>query len=240
MGAAATRMLVARGLDVLCVDRDAAGLEKLQADLADGPGTAYVRVADLTSASEVEGYVSEAVERWPRIAGAFHIAGWEGSLRRFTEADISEFDEVMAANTRSVWYGMRYLVPLLIAQGGGAIVNTGSYAAIRGGRFTAAYAAAKHAVVGLSRSVAIENASLNIRVNVVAPGTMDTRMAWSMASTISPDDPAAGLKTMTDRIPRGRMATPEDLASVGVWLLLDAPEHLSGQVIPVDGARSAG
>lgn len=240
MGSAAVRILVERGLDVFCVDRDEPGLEKLRASMPPGPGAVHLHVADLTQAPEVAGYVEEVVSRGQQIAGAFHVAGWEGSLRRFVDADIDEFDTAMAANARSVWYGMKYLVPALIAQGGGAIVNTGSYAAIRGGRFTSAYAAAKHALVGLSRSVAIENAALNVRVNVVAPGTMDTRMAWSMAATISPDDPAAGLKVMTERIPRQRMATPQDLAKVGVWLLLDAPEHLSGQVIPVDGARSAG
>jgi NAD(P)-dependent dehydrogenase (short-subunit alcohol dehydrogenase family) len=153
---------------------------------------------------------------------------------------MDEFDRCMTANARSVWYGMKAMLPVLLAGGGGTFVNTGSYAAIRGGRFTAAYAASKHAVVGLTKSVAVEYAALNIRANVVAPGTMDTRMARSMAATINPADPAAGLQLMTDRIPRRKMATPEEVAEVGIWLLTEAPAHLSGQVIPVDGARSAG
>lgn len=239
MGAAAARQLVERGVSVLAVDRNEAGLAALTAT-ARGPGELVTAVADLTDANAVQGYVDLALNRWGGLDGAFHIAGWEGNLKPFAEQDLNEFDLCMAANARTVWYGMKAILPVLLQAGGGSIVNTGSYAAIRGGRFTAAYAASKHAVVGLSKSVAVEYGAANIRVNVVAPGTMDTRMARAMAATISPDDPQAGLKVMTDRIPRRKMGTPEEVAAVGVWLLTEAPDHLSGQVIPVDGARSAG
>jgi NAD(P)-dependent dehydrogenase (short-subunit alcohol dehydrogenase family) len=240
MGAVAARLLVERGLKVLGVDRDAKGLDKLKSDLSGMKGEVLTCVADLEKADDVLRYVDLGVKTWGKLDGAFHIAGWVGSLKPFADAGMDEFDRVMAANTRSVWYGMKALFPVFLANGGGVIVNTGSYAAIRGGRFTAAYASAKHAIVGLSRAVAVEYAASNIRVNVVAPGTMDTSMARTMAATISPSDPDAGLRRMIERIPRQKMATTLEVAQVGVWLLLDAPAHLSGQVIPVDGARSAG
>lgn len=240
MGSAACRMLTARGARVVAVDRDAEGLERLGQELAGTGGELLTYVADLTRFEDVAGYVDLAVKSWGGVDGAFHIAGSNGALKPMVEADIDEFDRMIAINARSVWYSMKAVLPTFLKQGGGAIVNTGSYAAIRGGRFTAAYASAKHALVGLTRCMAVEYGPANIRCNMVAPGTMDTRMAWEMAATISPADPAAGLRTMTGRIPKGRMARPEEVASVGVWLLLDAPEHLSGQVIPVDGARSAG
>lgn len=240
MGTAACRLLTARGARVLAVDRDAGGLRRLGEALSGAGGELVTRTADLEVFDEVAGYVDLAVERWGGVDGAFHIAGAEGDLKPMVEAGIEAFDEMMAANARSVWYGIKALLPVFLRQGGGAVVNTGSYGSIRGGRFTSAYAAAKHAVVGLSRCLAVEYGHANIRCNVVAPGSMDTRMARAMAARISPDDPEAGLRRMQERIPRGRMAQPEEVASVGVWLLLDAPAHLSGQVIPVDGARSAG
>ncbi len=240
MGAVAARLLAAKGARVLCVDRDEAGLARTKADLASSGGEIVTCVADLEKVDDVLRYVDVGVKAWGGLDGAFHIAGWEGHLKKFGDQQMDEFDRCMAANARSVWYGMKAILPVLLDGGGGSIVNTGSYAAIRGGRFTAAYAASKHAVVGLTKSVAVEYGALGIQVNLVAPGTMDTRMARSMAATINPEDPAAGLRTMTERIPRRKMATPEEVASVGVWLLTEAPAHLSGQVIPVDGARSAG
>lgn len=240
MGLAACRQLAARGAHVLAVDRNADGLQKLKEELSGSTGEILTFAADLQKLDDVNAYVDLGVKSWGGLDGAFHLAGVAGELSPFVEADIEDFDLMMALNARHVWYGMKALVPLFLKQGGGVIVNTGSYVANRGGRFISAYAAAKHAVVGLTRCVAIEYASSNIRVNVICPDSTDTPMARSMATRLSPDDIEAGLRIMSERIPRKQMAMPEEVSEVGVWLLLDAPAHLSGQVIPVDGARSAG
>jgi 3alpha(or 20beta)-hydroxysteroid dehydrogenase len=240
MGSVACRLLAGRGANIVAVDRDAKRLEQVARELSGVGGEVLTAVADVSNYRDVAAYVDLALGTWGGVDGAFHIAGDAGRLKSFAEADLEEFDEMIASNARSVWYGMKALLPVFLNQGGGAIVNTGSYAAIRGGRFTAAYAAAKHAVVGLTRCMAVEYGGVNIRCNVVAPGSMDTPMAREMAAKISPGDTEAGLRRMAERIPKGRMARTDEVASVGVWLLLDAPEHLSGQVIPVDGARSAG
>lgn len=240
MGMAACRQLAARGANVLAVDRNAEGLKRLESELAGSRGEFITATAELEKFDDVRGYVDLAVKSWGGLDGAFHLAGLAGELSPFVDAEIEEFDHMMAINARSVWYGMKALVPVFLKQGGGAIVNTGSYVAQRGGRFISAYAAAKHAVVGLTRCVAIEYAAANVRVNVICPDSTDTPMARAMATRLSPNDLEAGLRIMSDRIPRKQMGMPEEVAEVGVWLLLDAPAHLTGQVIPVDGARSAG
>jgi meso-butanediol dehydrogenase / (S,S)-butanediol dehydrogenase / diacetyl reductase len=239
MGREAVRQLAQRDVNVLCVDRDEPALKQLEQDLPAETGELDFSVADVTRLADVQGYVDRAVRRWGGLDGAFHIAGWEGAMVSFEETDVEAFDELIAVNARSVWYGMKCVVPHLLDRGGGAIVNTGSYVAFHGTPRTAAYGAAKHAVVGMTRGVAVELASRDVRVNVVAPGAMDTRMQRTLWQNTNPDDPEKGKAAVLARTPRGKLADPAEVAAVGVWLLLDAPAHLTGQVIPVDGARSA-
>lgn len=236
MGSHAVRILAARGAGVLCVDRDADSLARLAAEL---PGAdVAVRVADVSREDEVDGYVRAAVERWGGVDGAFHVAGHEGAMREFLEVGADEFDRMIAINARSVWYGMRAVLPLLLARGGGRIVNTGSYVAFHGTMRTAAYGAAKHAVVGMSRGVAFEFAARGVSVNVLAPGAMDTRMARTVFERNAPGDPERGRAITEGRVPTGRIADPRDVAAVGVWLLTEAPADLTGQIVPVDGGSS--
>lgn len=237
MGSHAARILAARGDSVLCVDRDAEGLDRLRAELGDAD--VAVCAADVSREEEVRRYVDAAAERWGGVDGAFHVAGHEGAMREFLEVEAEEFDRMIAVNARSVWYGMRYVLPLLLARGGGRIVNTGSYVAFHGTMRTAAYGAAKHAVVGMSRGVAVEFAARGVSVNVLAPGAMDTRMAQTVWQRNAPGDPERGRAMTLARVPSGRISDPRDVAAVGVWLLTEAPRDLTGQVVPVDGGTSS-
>lgn len=235
MGSRAVAQLLARGAHVIAVDRDVEGLDALAPD---GHENLHAVAADISELAGVQSYIDKAVELWGGLDGAFHIAGHEGGMPAFLEAPLDEFDTMIAINARSVWYGMRLAVPLMVARGGGSIVNVGSYVAHRGTPRTCAYGAAKHAVAGMTKSVAIELAKQNIRANMVAPGSMDTRMIRTLWQNTTPEDLASGMATTLSRVPNGRLGDPDEVAQVGVWLLLDAPTHLTGQVIPVDGGRS--
>ena len=118
---------------------------------------------------------------------------------------------------------------------GGAIVNTASQAGIRGVAGLSAYSASKHAVVGLSRGAALEEAP-GIRVNCLAPGPTDTRMMADIEQTVR--DQGGDPSGFVDRIPAGRYGRPEEIAAAAVWLLADAPDFLTGAVVPVDGAMT--
>ena len=156
----------------------------------------------------------------------------------FLDTDVHAFDTLMQVNARSVWYGMKEIVPHLLRRGGGSIVNTGSYVCNHGTPRTAAYGAAKHAIVGMTRGVAIEHAADDIRVNVLAPGAMDTRMIRTLWENTDPTDLNSGSAKTLSRIPRGKLAPPEEVAQVGVWMLVEAPRHMTGQIVGVDGGRS--
>lgn len=239
MGSAVLELLADRDVNVVCVDRDAAAVEAVIERIAPERGEFVAVGADVSEAEDVAGYVKLAVERWGGLDGLFNIAGIEGALQPFLEATIEDYDRVMKVNARSVFLGIKFALPHLIERGGGSIVSTGSYLAIRGEPACGVYGASKHAIVGMTRTLAVEVAQQNVRANVVCPGSMDTRMIKELYPRIS-DDPAQAEAAVVQAIPQKRMARADELASTGVWLLLDAPEHLTGQVLMVDGGRSAG
>jgi NAD(P)-dependent dehydrogenase (short-subunit alcohol dehydrogenase family) len=234
MGSAAVRQLVERGTKVLAVDWKDDGLAPLREI-----GVETV-TADGADAEDVQGFVAQAAERFGGIDGLFAIAGI-GTTEYKPLADVSNetYDEVMRVNAKSAWLGMKYTLPHLVARGGGAIVTTGSHLAWHAAPTFSAYTASKHAVVGMTRAVALEYGMQNIRANILCPSAMSTAMGQEAAEGIDPDDPQHGWQIMIDQAANGRVARPEETAAVGVWLLLDAPEHVSGMIFPVDGAQAA-
>lgn len=239
MGSAALACLAEREVNVVAVDLDSQAVEKVIAELGPTKGEFVAVGADVSDSAAVESYVQEAVTRWGGLDGLFNIAGTEGELKPMLESTIENYDRVMSVNARSVFLGMKFALPHLLARGGGSIVSTGSYLAIRGEAACSAYGASKHAVVGLTKTLAVEVAAQNVRANVVCPGSMDTQMIRKLYPSISAD-PAEAEATVVANIPQKRMAQPHELAETGVWLLLDAPTHLTGQVLMIDGGRSAG
>ena len=239
MGSSATELLATRGVNVICADRDHDALAETAAKVAGSAGRVTTITVDIGNPDDVQGMIDGTLAEWGGFDGVFNIAGFEGSLAPIVETTIDEFDEVLRSNIRGTWLMMKYALPHLVERGGGVIVNTGSYQSLHGKANCAAYSGAKHAIVGMTKSIALEYATRNVRASVVCPGAMDTRMIRTMFERLVPGDPSEGERAVVRDIPQGRMARPSELASVGIWLLLDAPEHITGQVIAVDGGKSA-
>ena len=196
--------------------------------------------ADVTDAAAVEGFVRAAVERFGRLDAIFNNAAIEGRIAPITEYPDEEFERVMRVNVRSVWLGMKHALPVLAEAGGGSIVNTASTGGLMGWPEISPYVGSKHAVVGLTRAVALETVGRGIRVNCLCPGPMDTRMIWSIGEAIAPGDRVEQQRMLEATIPLGRLGRPEEVASLATYLLLDCPEYLTGAVLPVDGAQTTG
>jgi NAD(P)-dependent dehydrogenase (short-subunit alcohol dehydrogenase family) len=239
MGTAVVRQLAARGVNVVAVDCISDKLNRLKEDLAGTPGAVDAVVADVGSAEDVQGFVRRAVDRFGGLDGIFNIAAILGEFAPIAESTNEGFDEVIRVNTKSVWLGMKYAIPELIARGGGAIVNTGSYLAWHGCELLGPYNASKHALVALTKTAAIEYGRYNIRVNIICPGSMDTPMNDDTAAGFNPNDPEAALRALAANTVTGRVSDPEEVATVGVFLLLDAPIQMTGALVPVDGGYSA-
>jgi NAD(P)-dependent dehydrogenase (short-subunit alcohol dehydrogenase family) len=239
MGAASVRLLAERGANVLAVDRDARLLRALADSIGPSSSDVVSHVADVGDAQQVAALFDHVMDRWGGLDGVFNIAGILGEFAPMAESSNEGFDEVIRVNLKSVWYTMKYAIPHLVKRGGGSIVNTGSYLAWHGCELLGPYTASKHALVGLTKTAALEYGRYNIRVNIVCPGSMETQMNIDTAAGFSPGDPEGGLRVLAQNAVTGRPARPDEVAAVGVFLLLDAPVQMTGALVPVDGGYSA-
>ncbi|MFC6020002.1 SDR family NAD(P)-dependent oxidoreductase [Plantactinospora solaniradicis] len=237
-GKAVAQRLLADGAEVVLVDRDAEALAATAAELTEVRPVRAVR-ADVSQEADVAGYVAEALDAHGRIDAFFNNAGIEGRMAPMTELSIDDFDRVIAVNLRGVFLGLRDVLRVMKAQGGGAIVNTASMAGIRGSATFSPYVASKHGVIGLTRCAALEGAPFGIRVNTIAPGHIDTRMARDLTHQVDPDNPQAAYERAVARIPLARYGTAEEVANLATWLLSDEASYVSGATHLIDGALNA-
>ena len=227
-GAEICRRFVAEGAKVLLVDcrGDAGGA------VAQEIGAVFVE-ADVASNADSRRMVASAMDRFGRLDILVNNAGAPQAPTPITDTDEHEFDRLMAVNTKAIALAAKHAVPIMRGQGGGVILNTVSVAAIRPRPNLAAYNASKGAALVLSKSLAIELAGDNIRVNAVCPGPGDTPMLATFVGGESEADRAAFLQS----IPLGRLCGPGDVASTMVFLASDEASFITGAVIEVDGGR---
>ena len=179
MGSATVRLLAERGANVLAVDRDPDLLDELVHEMkGDFPGV-VARAADVGDPDEVSSLFDEALERWDGLDGLFNIAAILGEFKPIAESSNEGFDEVMRVNLKSAWYTMKSALPHLIRRGGGAIVNTGSYLAWHGCELLGPYNVSKHALVGLTKTAAVEYASATSASISSARGRLRPGCTWT-------------------------------------------------------------
>jgi NAD(P)-dependent dehydrogenase (short-subunit alcohol dehydrogenase family) len=236
----ATAVAFARqGAKVIVVDRDGAGAQATVGIIHQHNGNAVAVTADVTKVADVKAYVKTAIETYGRIDCFFNNAGIEGKLAPTAEYDEAMFDAVIGVNVKGVFLGLRYVLPEMIRQGGGAVVNTASVAGLVATPGMPAYVASKHAVIGLTKTAAGEVAHQGIRVNAVCPGPVDTRMIHALEEQISPADPAEVGARYKAAIPSGRYTTVEEIANMVLFLCSDLASNTTGGQFVVDGGRTA-
>jgi 3alpha(or 20beta)-hydroxysteroid dehydrogenase len=237
IGRAAAVALAKAGAKVAVVDiaRDPAG-ETVQL-IKDQGGQAMFVAADVTKSAEIENYVKETVAAYGRIDVFMNNAGWEGVVKPIPEYPEDLFDKVLAINVRGAFLGLKHVLPVMIAQKSGAVVNTASGAGYMGSPGMVAYIASKHAVLGITKVAALEVAKLGIRVNAVCPGPVNTRMMRSLEEGFAPGAGQAAQKQMAEAIPDGRYAEPQEIANLMLYLASDMSTHITGQGVLIDGGQ---
>lgn len=201
-------------------------------------GAHLVIEGDVSIAADWERAVSSALAQFGRLDIVVNNAGISGTIGPLVEYCDEEFDRVLQVNARGVYLGMKHSARAMLERGG-AIVNVSSVSGIGGGRFTIAYSASKHAVVGMTKVAASELAAHGIRVNAVCPSPTSTEMMFALERTRSPADPEAVRRTMSKMIPMGRYAEPEEIAATVMFLVSDAASFITGTAIPIDGGLKA-
>jgi NAD(P)-dependent dehydrogenase (short-subunit alcohol dehydrogenase family) len=195
---------------------------------------------DVGEARDWEHAVQATLDRFGRLDVVINNAGISGTIGPLLDYDDVTFDEVMRVNARGVYLGMKHGARAIKAGGrGGAIVNLSSVSGLGGGRYTLAYNASKHAVVGMTKLAAAELAPHRIRVNAVCPAPTATEMMFDLERTQSPADPELVRRAMTRMIPLGRYGEPSEIAAAVCFLASDAASFISGAALPVDGALKA-
>lgn len=235
IGHAAAMCLARAGADVMLVDINAAALAARRGAVEALGGRVETFVADVSKSADVQAYVARAVELFGRIDGLFNNAGMEGKLGPIYEYDEAEYDRIIAVNQRGIFLGLRYVLPVMLKQGRGAVVNTGSIASERGLAGACAYNATKHAVIGLTRTAASEVGAKGVRVNAVMPGVIDTPLLEAMLKMMFDGDVAAGKKVLGKVATMDRIGTPEEVGEVVTFLLSDASSFVNGASWAVDG-----
>lgn len=239
IGRAVSLALSDVGAKVLLVDlaRDS-GLET-EAQIRQRGGTALFVAADVSQASDVQNYVAAAKDAWGRIDVFMNNAAWQGEIHALVDYPVEMFDKVMGINVRGVFLGMKYVLPTMIAQGKGAVVNTASLGAYVGTRNMGAYTASKHAVLGLTKTAALEVARKGIRVNAVCPGPVDTEMLRDIEAAQAPGSALSLRQQRAASIPDGRYAEPAEVANLMVYLASDYASHITGQGMQINGGSHA-
>ena len=234
IGSAVVHRLVASGANVLAFDLAGPGLDALEGEQV------ATFVGDVTSKADWDAAVALAADRFGSLNGLVNNAGIEGAIAPIAEYPDEMFDAVMGVNVKGVWLGIKACVEPLKAAGGGSIVNLSSVAGLGGASNLSAYSASKHAVIGLTKSVAKELAPAGIRCNAVCPSPIDTRMMRTLEDGMKGEaDRETAKALIASSIPMGRYGAPSEVADLICFLLSDDARFLSGAAIPIDGAMKA-
>jgi NAD(P)-dependent dehydrogenase (short-subunit alcohol dehydrogenase family) len=225
--------LASEGARVALADVDEEAAEKVASEI---DGETLVRRTDVTRAEEVEELVASAVEAWGGLDVMVNNAG-VGVAATVVDTTEEDYERVMDVCVRGTLLGMKYAIPAIRDAGGGSVINMSSVAALVGITDRAVYSAAKGAILSMTRAAAIDHVGEGVRVNCIAPGTVDT--PWIDRITSGYDDPEEARAKMQARQPHSRFVTPEEIAAMAAYLASDEAASCIGACMIVDGGVTA-
>jgi NAD(P)-dependent dehydrogenase (short-subunit alcohol dehydrogenase family) len=230
--------LAERGARIVAVDRREADLKAAIQDLP-ASAEALALAADVTQEDEVADYVRASVDKFGTIDAFYNNAGIEGDIKPIPQYSLESFRKVLDVNVVGVFLGMKHVLPVMLKQNKGSIINTASIAGLMGSPHIAVYSASKHAVIGLTKSAAWECTGTGVRVNCVCPGLIESRMLSTIFQGRNGGNAPMPIEKMVDRIPARRLGQASEVASIVAFLASDEASYVSGSAYTVDGGRTA-
>jgi NAD(P)-dependent dehydrogenase (short-subunit alcohol dehydrogenase family) len=231
LGLATAKAFAASGASVVLADWHEEAAQSAAKELANRGHRTLAFRCDVSDDAQVEAMVKQTVATFGRLDAAYNNAGVQNVLAETADTTQEDYDWVMGINLRGVWSCMKFELQQMRKQGSGTIVNCSSLGGLVGGAERGIYHAAKHGVIGFTKSAALEYAARGIRINAVCPGLIWTPMADQMVAA----GQGEALKAMEKSIPMGRVGRPEEIAEAVLWLCSDASSYVTGQSISVDG-----
>jgi NAD(P)-dependent dehydrogenase (short-subunit alcohol dehydrogenase family) len=235
LGAASALAFAREGAKVVVADVNITGGRQTVQMIEKAGGKAIFVKADVSNEADVKALVAKTIESYGRLDYAHNNAGVEHAPAPLTELTEEAWDRTLRINLKGVWLCLKYEIPQMAKNGGGAIVNTSSVAGLHGTRQHGAYGASKWGVISLTKTAALENGAAGVRVNAVCPGAMSGTAMWDFLVSFAPDMPSRVPST----IPLGRTCKPEEIAQTVVWLCSDAASYVTGHTMVVDGGSTA-
>lgn len=233
IGRATALAMAAEGAHIAIMDLGAHSGQEVIKEIQSHGGDARYYQTNVAVAADVTRSFDQVMADFGRIDCAFNNAGVAGDNKMVADTSDTEFERVVGVNLTGVWLCMRREIQEMLLRGGGAIVNTASVAGLVGWKFAAAYSASKHAVIGMTRSAALEYAKRDIRINAVCPGVIETPMAASAQHDQAIRD------IMLRKHATGRLGQPEEVAAAVLWLCSPAASFVHGHAMAVDGGYVA-
>lgn len=240
LGLAAALEAAKQQANLSLIDYNSESLEKAKGTILEAhPDTKILTiVADVSDESAVKNYVDKTLSEYGRIDGFYNNAGIEGRQAPLTEYDLDVFKKVIDINLMGVYYGLRYILPVMQKQQYGRIVNVASVGGIRGVMNQTPYVATKHAVAGITKNTALEYGRYGIATNAIAPGAILTPMVAEAFKQVNPEDPKKAESEYAQANPTKRLGLPEEVGKLVVFLLSDDCSYINGQIIAIDGGQS--
>jgi NAD(P)-dependent dehydrogenase (short-subunit alcohol dehydrogenase family) len=232
LGTAITQALAARGAALVLVDRAPVSVDGPR------PGSTLVLTADVTAPGAPEMALERCLDRFGRLDAVVNNAGVEGPIGRLEDLPDADLRSLFEVNLFALMRWCGTAIRHFRGQGAGRIVNMASGSGLQGTGHMAAYSASKHAVVGLTRSIAKETAAAGISVNAVCPGCVESPMMNRIEARLG-QSAGTGPVSFLPAIPAGRYGRPEEVAELTAWLALDAPAYITGAAMPIDGGLGA-
>jgi NAD(P)-dependent dehydrogenase (short-subunit alcohol dehydrogenase family) len=234
IGRCSALTLAKEGAKVIIADVNIEGGEGTLRMIREAGGEALFICSDVSNASHVEELVARIIDTYGRLDCALNNAGISGTKLLTPDYSEEEWDRVIRTNLKGVWLCMKYEIPEMLKAGKGSIVNTSSAAGLKGFQYRSAYSASKHAVIGLTRTAALEYARMNIRINAICPGFID--VGFTERTFVSEPEFKEKFKRL---IPMGRFGKGEEVAEAVVWLCSDAAAFITGHALVIDGGQAA-
>lgn len=239
IGVATAKLFAQEGAKVVLVDLNAQDLDAAAKELQLDPEQYLLVAADVSKEENVINYVKQTMDKFGRIDVLFNNAGIEGQSAPLTEQPAENLDKVLNVNIKGVFFGMKHVLPIMIEQKTGSIINMSSIAGWIGFPGISPYVASKHAVIGLTKNAALEFAQTGVRVNAISPAPIETRMMRSVEAGQDPANAEEMRKAYTEAIPMKRYGEPEEVAQLVLFLASDRSTYITGTTILIDGGYVA-
>lgn len=238
IGSATVKLFAQEGANVVLIGTNQEKLEKTAKDLSLEEEKYMLMQVDVSKESDVIKFVEETMNRFGKIDVFFNNAGIEGKFQMISDTTSDNLDKVLDVNVKGVYYGLKHVMPVMVKQKNGSIINTASVAGFIGSPGMAPYVASKHAVIGITKTAALECAETGVRVNAVCPAPVNTRMMRSIESVINPDNPEEAKGQFAEMVPIKRYAEPEEIAQLVLFLASDKSSYITGASYRIDGGMS--